>query len=441
MTSPSRSVSRRDSRSPCRGIDAEAGKRRIPPPSSGRDGDPRSGGRGAGLAGFWVSLALLVAIASPVLRVGLVGQGTVAVLLAVAITSARSTTTQVAVPRALKLLALAGGCALFYQWRAESTSYYDLFNYVLLLPLAVVAGRRLSAEARQRVLRALVVVALGASVVALVEVQRRSHVFTGEQFFDTPDRDGQLRARAFFEQPLVLAVFVTLAALHVLVERRRRSPIFTALMLAILLAGVWASGSRSPLVVVACLVVVAIARRFIVRLVGGYSLGASALLLLIVLAIPLTIGALDSSANFVTSADSDFASAQYRAELYRQLFATLATHPLGFGIGPLPLGELLVNSSFGVLDVARTVDSEYVLAALKFGLPGLAVWVFIIAYSLRESLASEYARASAGLRVFTLSLFGAVLALSVWIPVVVLLGLLGGMCLRANADVMEGARE
>ena len=74
------------------------------------------------------------------------------------------------------------------------------------------------------------------------------------------------------------------------------------------------------------------------------------------------------------------------------------------------------------------------LAALKFGIPGLLVWVYVIGLALVEALAQGNARSSAGLRLLGLAVFGAVLALTVWIPVIVLLGLLIGMCLQAGVD-------
>lgn len=389
---------------------------------------------GSGLAGWWASAALVLALVCPVLQLGLRGQLGVGLLLLLTIASAKGGATPARVPRVLKLLAVGGAFALMVTWRGGSTTYYDLTNYALLLPLAVGAGCRLEPGARTRLFQTLVLLSVIASVLAVLEVERQSHFFTGGQFFDTPDRDGQLRARAFFEQPLILSAFVTLAAVHVLTDRRARSRFGLVLTTAILLAGIWASGSRSPLVVLACVVLVVVARRLIVRLVGGYSLAASGLLLVLVVAVPSILGALDTSNSFVTSSDADLASAQYRAELYRQIFVTLASHPLGFGIGPLPTGAILVESPFGVLDVANTVDSEYVLAALKFGIPGLLVWVYVLGLALVEALAQGDVRSSAGLRLLGLAVFGAVLALTVWIPVVVLLGFLVGMCIQAGVD-------
>lgn len=410
-------------------------RRRAANPLHARARNPRAvKSEGIGLAGWWASAALVLALACPVFQLGLRGQLGVGLLLLLTIASAKGAANPARVPRVLKLLAAGGVIALVITWRGVSTTYYDLTNYALLLPLTVAAGRRLEPEARKRLFQTFVLLSSIASVLAILEVERQSHFFTGGQFFDTPDRDGQLRARAFFEQPLILSAFATLAAVHVLIDRRARSRFGLVVTTAILFAGIWASGSRSPLVVLACVALVVAARRLIVRLVGGYSLAASGLLLVLLVAIPSILGALDTSNSFVTSSDADLASAQYRAELYRQIFVTLASHPLGFGIGPLPTGVILVESPFGILDVANTVDSEYVLAALKFGIPGLLVWVYVIGLALVEALAQGNARSSAGLRLLGLAVFGAVLALTVWIPVIVLLGLLIGMCLQAGVD-------
>ncbi len=290
----------------------------------------------------------------------------------------------------------------------------DALGFLIVCSAFWVLGRRSSDRQWIHVTRALIVLVALAAVIGMVESRSGAYVFSGSGLLEAPSRSGLLRARAFFPHPLVLALFccLALALLGQRVVFRHRFARW--LLTVIFVLGIVASGSRTGLAIALLTVFGAPAIRTIrswrharVWIILA-SLGA------LTLVFGVVAGYLQAQGSLVTSADADAASAQYRAELTRQLFGLVGSDPWGTGFGAVPAGVVLFDSSFGVIDAARTVDSEFALSAIRFGLSGLFFWA-VVGWMLVVKLIGRASRDD--LPVYVLFLFGGVLALHIW-PVV-----------------------
>lgn len=294
---------------------------------------------------------------------------------------------------------------------ANERRFVDAATFVIVAPTFWVLGRRCSARQWEVIGRWFVLVVAVASIVAVAEVRTGSYLVQGASLLDASDRAGLLRARAFFPHPLVLALFCCIGLVivrggHVLRSRVVRWP-----CVVLLLAGVVSTGSRSGLAVAALV------------LVGGpvlermrrWRFGRVWVLLFGLAAVAVVLGILGgylrSTGTLVTSADADAASAQYRAELTRQLFSLLSQNVVGTGFGAVPPGVVLFESSFGVIDAARTVDSEFALAVIRFGVAGLVFWIVVLLTQVARLLDGI---TQADTIVLVVVLFAGVLALHVW---------------------------
>lgn len=291
---------------------------------------------------------------------------------------------------------------------------FDMLTFLIVVPVFWVLGRRCADGPWRTTARMVVVLVAAASIIGVVEVQLGSYLFEGQGLLEAPSRSGLLRARAIFPHPLVLAMFGCIAL--VIAQSRavlKSVPLRTAATL-VLLAGVASTNSRAGLAVA----LLTLAAAPVLRRLYGRKNSRVWIVLVAAVAVTLVVGLLggyfQSSGTLVTSADADAASAQYRAELTRQLFSLIAANPLGTGFGAIAPGTVLFESSFGVIDAARTVDSEFALAAIRFGLPGLWTWMVIGSIQVRQLIRG--ASTSDGI-VMVIVLFAAVLALHVW-PVV-----------------------
>lgn len=310
--------------------------------------------------------------------------------------------------------------------------FYDASILLLLAPSAYLFGYRVALDGRVliKTLRAFVVVVTVAAVFGFAEMLTERYLFTNSLFSVTPSRDGQFRGRAFFPQSLVLAVFCSAAipiAVSQKVFRRFDSRVLITVML---LGGVFASGSRGVVACIGvCLCLVLIYRgRSSVRL--KYFLCACVVLFGFVVLLVLAGNPFSGSqTSLVTSTDGATASAQYRAELYRQIVPVLFESPVGTGLGKVPDGIITFRSSYGTLDASRTVDSEIVLILLKFGAAGGILYVVLWWACIRWLVLTrrEYVQS---LVVFLFA--GVFLALQSWLSIVFTISMLVGVCASSN---------
>ena len=110
----------------------------------------------------------------------------------------------------------------------------------------------------------------------------------------------------------------------------------------------------------------------------------------------------------------------------------------GTGVGAVPPGKVLFESSFGTLDAARTVDSEYVLTIIKFGIAGLLFWVVFL---VRQCQLMTRRLVADDLIPLVFVAFAIFLAIHVWVSLVVLFALFVGVqastAQRAGPNVPE----
>lgn len=299
----------------------------------------------------------------------------------------------------------------------------DAFGqFAVELPIAAVAGALLPRSGRAPSIAATVrVVALACALAAVVE--RR----TGRQFFPGDvvntnfgftqqvqgaalSDDGALRGIVASDHPLVLALLLATTVAIVLVGPLR--PV-RFVELGVLLAGIWATDSSGPLAVavlaVAVRVSVAVARR------AGLRFRPSRAAVRVVFAV--AVAGLLLAAAFLWHPVIDPTvldqSTLYRFALYSFIPVAIAAHPLGFGLGGPPRGLFVVESPGHPLDIAATVDSEFVLMVLRFGVVGLVVFLSIGWIAIRGLLDTHVLRRGGGaLAVMTGT--GAIVAIEVW---------------------------
>ncbi len=179
-------------------------------------------------------------------------------------------------------------------------------------------GRRASAVGMLRAAMLTMVVLVSiAAVVAVLETRRRSYFVADPTFFVTPDRDGQFRARGFFPQSLVLALCCSAAVFIAVRSDVVRSRYIRAGLVAILGAGIWASASRAALFVALAVGATYLGLRALQRARAGRLLFGLLGFATIAIAVIFLGGFLTQGGSLVTSQDPDVASAQFRAELYR----------------------------------------------------------------------------------------------------------------------------
>jgi len=137
------------------------------------------------------------------------------------------------------------------------------------------------------------------------------------------------------------------------------------------------------------------------------------------------------------SGSQESESAGFRSELYHQLPNILTMNPWGSGLGAIPDHLIVFSGTFGTISAAHTVDSEYVFAAIRFGIVGLAFWVAAITTITREWSRHESPAASAFI---ILVAFGSIVALDAWVTILCLLALLFGILHSEAQHSDSGAR-
>jgi hypothetical protein len=247
----------------------------------------------------------------------------------------------------------------------------------------------------RRLGRSVVLVCLALACTGIVERVTGTYFFSGVPgLFETTDRSG-IRAQAWTQHPLILAMFCVIGALLAYAVFRG---VVRHLLALVLLAGAAATESRIVLVLVAALVFLALIRRSRAPITLLTAAGVCVVVGLFVLPIPTLPGA--QSLEDVSTA--------YRFALFGVLLGDLWENPLGHGLGGLQPGEYALANPFGVMDVSMTIDNSFlflgtlagplgVLAAALFALrtvvdwrtgstgkvvPRLAILIFAVAFSI-----------------------------------------------------------
>lgn len=254
-----------------------------------------------------------------------------------------------------------------------------------------------------------IVVLLGvASVVsmfALAESVLNQSLFGRNYEFLTSQREGLTRALVGSANPLVLGA--TLAAMVPLCLKLHRLSLRLGIS-ALLVAGVWATGSRAPALICTAVAAVqlfplfrALLQRFlwIAHAAAGIALASLAYFSAFVWT------------PFIAGRTGLEYSSNYRGAIYSLVPQFLADRPFGYLLQQPPLGRWLVESELhGNVDIARSVDSEIVYSIFGLGWIGLALYlvaVFVSIAAIKRDVAL-------GLASLTLTSLGFSLALHGW---------------------------
>lgn len=257
--------------------------------------------------------------------------------------------------------------------------------------------------------RIYVVVILGVaalvSVLAISESLLGQSLFGREYEFATSQREGLTRALVGSENVLVLgAILATLVPLSLKFRRLRIQLVVSA----VLVAGVWATGSRAPALIctaIAAVQLFPVLRALLVRFLWVVQALAAAAVA------GLAYMSLFVWAPFIAGATGLEYSSNYRGAIYSLVPQFLADRPLGYLLQTAPEGRWLVDSELhGAVDIARSVDSEIVYAIFGLGWIGLALFcaaVFVSIAAIKYDVAI-------GLSALTLTSLGFILALHGW---------------------------
>ncbi|WP_374227935.1 O-antigen ligase family protein [Nocardioides sp. TRM66260-LWL] len=379
------------------------------------------------LGAVWLALA----IATPVLSYSREAVFAIIIAGALILTRTRSGRARPTAAGALYLLTFSVGLA-----RGSDNQDFRFSAAILAIaPIAFVLGRRIGTDPRasRAIFRTFLGLAVAAAVLALLERAGGDYLFRGSYFIDSARRGGELRARAFLPQTLVLAWFCVVAVPFAASRELVRDFAVRASLVSLLIAGALSTGSRSSIAWLLIGTGTAVAVSSIQRTRAAGALAPALLLVILIAAGPSVIRGISES-SAVSSSDPVVASAEYRTALYGQLSSELQRNPLGTGMGRIPIGHLVIPTALGPIDASKTVDSEYVFAAIRFGLLGVAFWAAVSLGVIRRIGTSVRA-----LHVATITglAFGSILALEVWIPIVALLAILLGI---SHSDLPHRSR-
>ena len=279
-------------------------------------------------------------------------------------------------------------------------------RWFILSPLFFWLGLRISAgRAVREFMRAYLAVSLVVALLAMIEWWLNGSIFGRDALFNYLTRSDRGRAVVGSDHPLVLGLLLAASIPTTSVLRNKRQVLVA---FSLLIGGVYATGSRGPLVISlvagACLIVLrnpkwreSVSGPLNFVIVFGF----------LVLSY---FAAFVWSSEIVGSSGYDYSSG-YREALYSLLPQMLTDFPFGAGFGDLPSGVYTINSDFlGLQDVSRTIDSEVVYLALQAGLFGVGIYLAAIWISARAL------RFDATVAIFalTLGLGGLFLALHAW---------------------------
>jgi hypothetical protein len=223
--------------------------------------------------------------------------------------------------------------------------------------------------------------------------------------FASSQREGPTRAIVGSEHVLVLGATLAAAVPLTLKLKLARSRIIISFLLT---AGSWATGSRAPALIctaIAIFQLFPILRRALQRQVWIlHSLAVALLAALTYLALAVWKPSIPGATGLEYSSN-------YRSAIYSLLPRILSEHPLGYLLQGTPIGVWLVPSELrGVVDIAKSVDSEIIYAAFGLGWIGL----FFFTACLFVSIAAIKHDMSIGLSALTLTSIGFILSLHGW---------------------------
>ena len=300
----------------------------------------------------------------------------------------------------------------------------------VMLPLFATLGWLVYSSERARTY-AYVLVGAGVlvAVLAVFESLLGFSLLGRGELFALSQREGPARALVGAENVLVLGA--TLAAMVPLSLKLPRS--WMQLSASILLvAGVWATGSRAPAIICTGIVVIQaipVLRALLQRFWWVLQIVAAVVLL------GLAYFSIFVWTPFIGGMTGLDYSSNYRGALYSLVPRILLEHPLGYLLQSPPDGAWMIDSELhGRFDIARSIDSEVVWAIFGLGWLGLAFFVgalFIVIAALKYDVA-------VGLSGLTLTALGFILALHGWDAMGPLWYALVGAC--AGLVVWPGAR-
>lgn len=296
----------------------------------------------------------------------------------------------------------------------------------VMLPLFAALGTTVYRSAAARIyLRVLMAVASVVAVLAVLESVLGLSLLGREYEFLTSQREGPTRALVGSDNPLVLGV--TLAAL-VPLTLKLRLVWSRALLTALLIAGVWASGSRAPAIIatgVAIVQFIPLVRSLVQRFILWVYILAGAVIL------GLAYASVFLWSTYIPGATGVDYSSNYRSALYALVPQVLWEHPLGYLLASPPPGRWIVGSELhGDFDIVRSLDSEIVFAVFGLGWVGLAFFIGALLLSI-STLRRDY---SLGLSALVLTSLGFIIALHGWDSMSPLWYVLLGACATISVE-------
>ena len=311
-----------------------------------------------------------------------------------------------------------------------------VFRYVVVIPAAFVVGTQLADPAvRQMWMSSYRFWALLFAGAAIVEF------LTGRLFFP---REGfvvslgslTFRSLVLSEHSLVLATLLVAGVPYLALIRSRARRVVAVAVTGV---AIWTTGSSGPLILFGLVLL-----GFLVARAGWLRPALWARLLrwgtMTVLAALLLLGTvLAYDRQIIVTSTTDDASAQYRLALYASVWPSVLERPLGWGIAGIPEGLLLIPSAGRIIDLSRTIDSEFVLLALEFGWIGVIVAFALVLLVFRTRALTT----PVGQSVLLITSAGFFLALHAWLGLSALwllqLGMLYAMRRGGDAGVGAGA--
>lgn len=287
------------------------------------------------------------------------------------------------------VIALAGtGWAVGVMWassliaqRASDASVaMNLQRLFVVFPLFAALGALLYRSRQRDVwLKPFVFAGLASSIVVAAESFRGEPLFASAELFVRFQRGGDIAIRGVAGAEHVLVLGVLLAALIPLVRVSKvRMPNAVCLLL---LAGVYFTGSRGPLIIAVAL--------FLVQTSPGavdfLRRSARGIRVVVVALVVVVVGCGFFVWNPESGGQTGFAySTEYRFAIYALLPEILDSVPWGLGPRSIPAGEWLFDSNVrGVRDLSVTVDSELVYGVLAFG------WLGILVFAAASAIAAS----------------------------------------------------
>lgn len=264
----------------------------------------------------------------------------------------------------------------------EASQQDALFRYVVLYPAAVLAGVALQRSGQSSSARKAYAWTSLLFAAAAIAERLLGTFFVAGTYMNANKlmRDSEIRSIVFSDHPLVLSVLFLVAAPTIWYSGWKSSARVCCLL--ILAGGVWSTSSRGAIVLSLFWLAMLLATR--IGWLSRRSAREAGLLLVTGVSCLVLYAAILGGDSELTSSDNVAASAEYRTSLYAASFESLRLQPFGWGIQGLPEGVFIVNTRSGSLDIANTVDSEFVLASFDFGLLGIMLFMIILVLPLSK---------------------------------------------------------